>query len=151
MSEDDPESQLVPAGHEALALTSLADNRILAEMVGASLTLAKDSAPASIGLDAMASLSFVTAQMTEKLGREPNDEELAEEIGRSVAEVSKLKTAVIRLVSFETLIIPQIYEDSPEYKCKLAAVDWYWRAAQLGHARAQFEIACRFHEGNFVR
>ncbi len=44
MNEDDPKSQLAQVEHGALALTSLADNRILSEMVGASLVLARDFA-----------------------------------------------------------------------------------------------------------
>ena len=54
MSEDDPNNhaELVPVGH-GVALTSLADNRIVSEMVGVSLVLARDSAPAPVDLDAL--------------------------------------------------------------------------------------------------
>ena len=54
MSEDDPNNhaELVPVEH-GLALTSLADNRIVSEMVADSLVLARDSAPAPIDLDAL--------------------------------------------------------------------------------------------------
>ena len=51
MSEDDPNNQLAQVEHGALALTSLADSRILSEMVGASLVLARDSAVAHVDLD----------------------------------------------------------------------------------------------------
>lgn len=149
MNEDDPNNQLVRVEH-GLALTSLADNRILSEMVGASLVLARESAIVQIDFAVLASICFVAAQMTEELGREPSDQELAEEVGRSAAEVSKLKSAAIRLVSLESFIIPLIYSDSPEYQCKLATVDWYWRAAQLGHARAQYDLGCRYRNGDMV-
>ena len=54
MSEDDPNNhaELVPVEH-GLALTSLADNRIVSEMVADSLVLARDSAPARVDLDAL--------------------------------------------------------------------------------------------------
>ena len=54
MSEDDPNNgaELVPVEH-GLALTSLADNRIVSETVGVSLVLARDSAPAPVDLDAL--------------------------------------------------------------------------------------------------
>ena len=50
MSEDDPNNgrELVRVEH-GLALTSVADNRIVSEMVGVSLVLARDSAPARMG------------------------------------------------------------------------------------------------------
>lgn len=55
MSADDHNShaELVRVGHGGLALTSIADNRILSQMVGASLALAKDSAVAPIDLNAL--------------------------------------------------------------------------------------------------
>lgn len=52
MSEDDPNNQVVPVADGALALTNLADNKILSEMVGASLVLAKkDPRPRIVVLD----------------------------------------------------------------------------------------------------
>ena len=53
MSTDDPNNQLAQVEHGALALTNLADNRILSEMVGASLALANESAIAPVDLDAL--------------------------------------------------------------------------------------------------
>lgn len=153
MNEQDSDHgfSLVPYGSRELALSDSAQDCVLAEMVESSLALARESAVVQPDLVALASVCFIAAQLTENLGREPTDEELAEKLGRSVVEVSELKTAAIRLVSFETLIIPQIYEDSPEYNCKLATVDWYWRAAQLGHARAQLEIAFHYRDGSWVQ
>ena len=54
MSDDDPNNhaELVPVEH-GLALTSLAENRIVSEMVADSLVLARDSAPAPVDLDAL--------------------------------------------------------------------------------------------------
>ncbi len=46
----------------------------------------------------------VSLQMSEELGREPTDDELAEEIGLSRGKVSQLKTASIRPASLDTLI-----------------------------------------------
>lgn len=55
MNEDEPNkhAELVHVEPGTLALTSLAENRILTEMVGASLVLARDSAITSVDLDAV--------------------------------------------------------------------------------------------------
>lgn len=52
-------------------------------------------------VDKIAKLRRVSAQMTEELGREPSDEELAEEVGMAVAKVSALKSAAIRPTSLD--------------------------------------------------
>ena len=52
-------------------------------------------------VDKIAKLRRVSAQMTEELGREPTDEELAEEVGMAVAKVSALKSAAIRPTSLD--------------------------------------------------
>lgn len=52
-------------------------------------------------VDKIAKLRRVSTQMTEELGREPNDEELAEEVGMAVAKVSALKSAAIRPTSLD--------------------------------------------------
>lgn len=52
MSEDDRNNQLVRVEQGALALTNVSDNRILSEMVGASLVLARDAALTQVELDA---------------------------------------------------------------------------------------------------
>ena len=52
-------------------------------------------------VDKIAKLRRVSAQMTEELGREPTDDELAEEVGMAVAKVSALKSAAIRPTSLD--------------------------------------------------
>lgn len=52
-------------------------------------------------VDKIAKIRRVSTQMTEELGREPNDEELAEEIGLSAAKVTALKSAAIRPTSLD--------------------------------------------------
>jgi RNA polymerase primary sigma factor len=54
----------------------------------------------------------VSAQMSEELGREPSDDELAEEIGMSSAKVAALKTAAIRPASLDA---PIGDDDSTEF------------------------------------
>jgi RNA polymerase primary sigma factor len=46
----------------------------------------------------------VSLQMSEELGREPTDDELAEEIGISSRKVSQLKTVSIRPASLDALV-----------------------------------------------
>jgi len=52
-------------------------------------------------VDKISKMRRVSNQMTEDLGREPTDEELAEEIGLASAKVSALKTASIRPTSLD--------------------------------------------------
>ncbi len=52
-------------------------------------------------VDKIAKIRRVSAQMTEEFGREPSDEELAEELGLSAAKVSALKSAAIRPTSLD--------------------------------------------------
>jgi RNA polymerase primary sigma factor len=47
-------------------------------------------------VDKISKMSRVSSQMSEELGREPTDDELAEEIGLSPRSVSQLKTVAIR-------------------------------------------------------
>ena len=47
-------------------------------------------------VDKISKMSRVSSQMSEELGREPTDDELAEEIGLSPRTVSQLKTVAIR-------------------------------------------------------
>src|SRR6516162_10130551 len=54
----------------------------------------------------------VSLQMSEELGREPTDEEFAEEIGISSAKLSQLKTVSIRLASLDA---PIGDDDSTEF------------------------------------
>ena len=55
-------------------------------------------------VDKIAKLRRVSAQMTEELGREPSDEELAEEVGMAEAKVAALKSAAIRPTSLDQQI-----------------------------------------------
>jgi len=52
-------------------------------------------------VDKIAKLRRVSNQMTEELGREPTDEELAEEVGMAAAKVASLKSAAIRPTSLD--------------------------------------------------
>jgi RNA polymerase primary sigma factor len=52
-------------------------------------------------VDKIAKLRRVSMQMTEELGREPSDEELAEEVGMAAAKVASLKSAAIRPTSLD--------------------------------------------------
>jgi RNA polymerase primary sigma factor len=63
-------------------------------------------------VDKIAKMRRVSNQMTEELGREPSDDELAEEIGLSSAKVSALKSAAIRPTSLDQ---PIGDDDSTEF------------------------------------
>ena len=52
-------------------------------------------------VDKISKMRRVSNQMTEELGREPTDDELAEEIGLAAGKVSALKTAAIRPTSLD--------------------------------------------------
>ena len=52
-------------------------------------------------VDKISKMRRVSSQMTEELGREPTDDELAEEIGLASCKVSALKTASIRPTSLD--------------------------------------------------
>ena len=55
-------------------------------------------------VDKISKMRRVSLQMSEELGREPTDDELAEEIGLSRGKVSQLKTASIRPASLDAPI-----------------------------------------------
>lgn len=55
-------------------------------------------------VDKISKIRRVAAHMTEELGREPTDEELAEELGLSVAKVTHLKSVGIRPASLDAQI-----------------------------------------------
>jgi RNA polymerase primary sigma factor len=55
-------------------------------------------------VDKISKIRRVSLQMSEELGREPTDDELAEEIGLSRRKVSQLKTASIRPASLDAPI-----------------------------------------------
>ena len=52
-------------------------------------------------VDKIAKLRRVSAQLTEELGREPTDQEMAEEVGMAEAKVAALKSAAIRPTSLD--------------------------------------------------
>ncbi len=55
-------------------------------------------------VDKISKIRRVATQMSEELGREPTDDELAEEIGMNPAKVSQLKVAAIRPASLDAPI-----------------------------------------------
>ncbi|MGC1481462.1 MAG: RNA polymerase sigma factor RpoD/SigA [Chthoniobacterales bacterium] len=55
-------------------------------------------------VDKISKIRRVATQMSEELGREPSDDELAEEIGMNPAKVSQLKVAAIRPASLDAPI-----------------------------------------------
>jgi RNA polymerase primary sigma factor len=63
-------------------------------------------------VDKISKLNRVASQMSEELGREPTDDELAEEVGLSPRSVSQLKTASIRPTSLDA---PINGDDSTEF------------------------------------
>ena len=63
-------------------------------------------------VDKISKMRRVSLQMSEELGREPTDDELAEEIGISSGKVSQLKTASIRPASLDA---PISDDDSIEF------------------------------------
>ncbi len=67
--------------------------------------------PVHLG-DKISKMRRVALQMSEELGREPTDDELAEEVGIASAKVSQLKTASIRPASLEA---PISDNDSTEF------------------------------------
>lgn len=63
-------------------------------------------------VDKISKIRRVAVQMSEELGREPSDEEIAEEIGMSPSKVAQLKTAAIRPASLDA---PIGDDDSTEF------------------------------------
>ena len=63
-------------------------------------------------VDKISKMRRVSLQMSEELGREPTDDELAEEIGIASGKVSQLKTVSIRPASLDA---PISDEDSTEF------------------------------------
>ncbi len=55
-------------------------------------------------VDKISKIRRVSMQMTEELGREPTDEELAEEVGISPSKVTQLKAAAVRPASLDATI-----------------------------------------------
>jgi RNA polymerase primary sigma factor len=63
-------------------------------------------------VDKISKMRRVSLQISEELGREPTDDELAEEVGLSIRKVSELKTVSIRPASLDA---PIGDEDSTEF------------------------------------
>ena len=55
-------------------------------------------------VDKISKMRRVSMQMSEELGREPTDDELADEVGMAVAKISQLKTIAIRPASLDAPI-----------------------------------------------
>ena len=55
-------------------------------------------------MDKIGKIRRVAAQITEELGREPTNEELAEELGLPLAKVAHLKTVAVRPASLDAKI-----------------------------------------------
>jgi RNA polymerase primary sigma factor len=55
-------------------------------------------------VDKIARMRRISNQLTEELGREPTDEELAEELNMPAAKVAKLRTAAIRPASLDARV-----------------------------------------------
>src|SRR6187431_1192514 len=63
-------------------------------------------------VDKISKMRRVALQMSEELGREPTDEELAEEVGLAAGKISQLKTVSIRPASLDA---PISDDDSTEF------------------------------------
>jgi len=63
-------------------------------------------------VDKISKMRRVSMQMTEELGREPTDDELADEIGLPVSKVTQLKSAAVRPASLDA---PINEDDSTEF------------------------------------
>src|SRR6202050_1561638 len=63
-------------------------------------------------VDKISKMNRVSSQMSEELGREPTDDELAEEVGLSAGKISQLKTVSIRPASLDA---PISDDDSTEF------------------------------------
>ena len=63
-------------------------------------------------VDKIAKIRRVSMSMSEELGREPTDEELAEEVGISAAKLSQLRTVSIRPASLDA---PMNDDDGTEF------------------------------------
>jgi len=55
-------------------------------------------------VDKIARMRRISAQLAEEFGREPTDEELAEELGMTTSKISQLRTAAIRPASLDASI-----------------------------------------------
>lgn len=62
-------------------------------------------------VDKISKIRRVSAQLTEELGREPSDEDIAEELGLAVAKVTHLKNVAIRPASLDASISSE--DDTP--------------------------------------
>ena len=63
-------------------------------------------------VDKISKMRRVSTQMSEELGREPTDQELADEVGLAVHKISQLKTVSIRPASLDA---PISVDDSTEF------------------------------------
>jgi RNA polymerase primary sigma factor len=93
-------------------------------------------------VDKISKMRRVAMQMGEELGREPTDDELAEEVGLSVSKVSQLKTVSIRPASLDAPINDEDGTQFGEMVGDDSAVD---PAEQLSDKNLQEEMADIMH------
>jgi len=174
MSENDPNNhaELVPVEH-GLALTSLADNRIVSEMVGDSLVLARDSI-APVDLDALVREAKWLYHskgdgMTEEQIRAfklflPAAEAghceaqwylfwcylIGEVVPEDYVETGKwLRKAAEQGLACAQDVLGHLYHDGKwgVPQDLVEAVKWYRRAAEQGFADAQYSLGCCYRGG----
>ena len=141
MSEDDPNNgaELVPVEH-GLALTSLADNRIVSQMVADSLVLARDSAPARVDLDAL-------VREAKRLFRSKGDG-MTEENIRAFKLFFRAAEAGHSEAQFH---VGWCYHDGDGVQQDyVEAVKWYLKAAEQGYADAQVNLGHCYEKGEGV-
>lgn len=93
-------------------------------------------------VDKIAKLRRVAMQMSEELGREPTDDELAEEVGLSVAKVSQIKIVSIRPASLDA---PLSEDDSTQFGDLVGDDNAVDPAESLSDRDLQDEVADLLH------
>jgi RNA polymerase primary sigma factor len=89
-------------------------------------------------VDKIAKIKRVSLSMSEELGREPTDQELADEVGLSAAKLSQLRTVSIRPASLDA---PMNDEDGTEFGEIVGDVDAVDPAENLSDKNLQEEIS----------
>jgi uncharacterized protein len=141
MSEDDPNNgaELVPVEH-GLALTSLADNRIVSEMVGVSLVLARDSAPTPVDFDAL--VREAKKLYRSKGGGMTEENIRAFKLFLRAAEAGHSEAQIYLGYCYDKgLGVPQDYVE---------AVKWHRKAAEQWDESAQVCLGWCYRYGNGV-
>ncbi len=89
-------------------------------------------------VDKISKMRRVALQMSEELGREPTDDELAEEVGLSSAKVSQLKTVSIRPASLDA---PISDDDTTEFGEIVGDMDALTPFEQLRDSNLRDEVS----------